>query len=77
MVNTQDIRDSESPCGPLNVHHLGKKFLPAAKLIEERSAGIYDPNDPRDAHVLMPEYLTYENKSQQIAEHVVTWLTDE
>jgi lipid-A-disaccharide synthase len=38
-------------------------------------AGIYDPKDPRDAHVLMPEYLSYEDRSQQLAGHVIEWLT--
>jgi lipid-A-disaccharide synthase len=34
----------------------------------------YSPNDP-DAHrVLFPEYLTYEDKSLQIAAHVINWL---
>jgi lipid-A-disaccharide synthase len=36
----------------------------------------YDPNDPVDAKVLMPEYLTCEDKSRQVAAHVVEWLTD-
>ncbi|MEM6798089.1 MAG: hypothetical protein AAF589_01120, partial [Planctomycetota bacterium] len=36
----------------------------------------YDPTDPADAHVLMPEYLTCEDKSRRLAEHVVEWLTD-
>jgi lipid-A-disaccharide synthase len=36
----------------------------------------YDRNDPADANVLMPEYLTCEDKSQQLAEHVIEWLTD-
>jgi lipid-A-disaccharide synthase len=43
----------------------------------ERAAGIYDPEDPRDAHVLMPEYLTCQDKSVQIASHVELWLTDD
>jgi hypothetical protein len=43
----------------------------------ERAAGIYDPEDPRDAHVLMPEYLTCQDKSVQIASHVEIWLTDD
>jgi lipid-A-disaccharide synthase len=34
----------------------------------------YDPTDPADAHVLMPEYLTCGDKSQQVAAHVVEWL---
>ena len=40
-------------------------------------SGVYDPEDPRDAHVLMPEYLTWQDKSAQLAAHVVTWLTDD
>lgn len=36
----------------------------------------YDPADPVDAKVLMPEYLTCEDKSRQVAEHVVEWLED-
>jgi lipid-A-disaccharide synthase len=42
----------------------------------ERPAGIYDPADARDAHVLLPEYLTYEDKSAQLASHCIEWLTD-
>ena len=37
------------------------------------------PFDPMqaDAHrVLFPEYLTYEDKSQQIADHIIDWLTN-
>ncbi len=37
---------------------------------------LYDPNDPADAHVLMPEYLTSEDRSTEIAEHVIGWLQD-
>ena len=40
-------------------------------------AGIYHPQDPRDAHVLMPEYLTCEDRAEEIAGHVITWLTEE
>jgi lipid-A-disaccharide synthase len=36
----------------------------------------YDRNDPADANVLMPEYLTCGDKSPQLAEHVLEWLTD-
>jgi lipid-A-disaccharide synthase len=41
-----------------------------------RRVGIYDPNDPKDAAVLMPEYLTWSDKSRQVADHVVEWLMD-
>ncbi len=52
-------------------------LLTAKDPFSERSAGIYDPHDPRDAHVLMPEYLTFEDRSTELADHVITWLTDE
>ena len=37
----------------------------------------YDPNDSKQAHVLFPEYLTSEDKSVQIALHIVRWLADD
>ena len=40
-----------------------------------KKVAVYDPNDPVDAKVLMPEYLTCEDKSEQVAGHVVEWLT--
>lgn len=52
-------------------------LLTAEDPFAERAAGIYHPEDPRDAHVLMPEYLTSKDRSADLAEHVVTWLTDE
>ena len=52
-------------------------LLTAEDPFAERSAGIYDPHDPRDQHVLMPEYLTYEDRSAALANHVVAWLTDD
>lgn len=42
-----------------------------------RGAGIYDPNDPQDQHVLLPEYLTCGDRSDRLAQHVVHWLTGE
>lgn len=41
-----------------------------------KKVATYDPNDPVDAKVLMPEYLACEDKSQQVAGHVIEWLTD-
>jgi len=37
----------------------------------------YDPAQPDADRVLFPEYLTWEDKSSQIAAHVVEWLTDD
>jgi lipid-A-disaccharide synthase len=36
----------------------------------------YDPAGPDAEQALFPEYLTCEDKSQQLAAHVLTWLTD-
>lgn len=38
---------------------------------------VYDPSSRADAHVLMPEYLTAEPRTAELAGHVVRWLTDE
>lgn len=37
---------------------------------------VYDPSSPADAHVLMPEYLTCEDRTKDLARHVVSWITD-
>ena len=37
----------------------------------------YDPAQPDADQVLFPEYLTSEDRSDALAEHVVRWLTDE
>ncbi len=52
-------------------------LLTAKDPFADRTAGIYDPSDPRDQHVLMPEYLTYEDRTANLADHMVEWLTDE
>lgn len=41
-----------------------------------KKVATYDPNDPVDAKVLLPEYLTCEDKSAAVAAHIVEWLTD-
>ncbi|QDU87863.1 Glycosyl transferase [Pirellulimonas nuda] len=51
--------------------------LLTAKELFPKEVGVYDPANPEDAHVLMPEYLTCEDRSPQIAEHVVGWLDDQ
>ena len=40
-------------------------------------AGYYDPEDPQDQHVLLPEYLTYGDRTPELAKHVIGWLTDD
>jgi lipid-A-disaccharide synthase len=50
-------------------------LLTADDFTTERPAAVYDPADPRDAHVLLPEYLTCEDKTEPLAGHCVEWLT--
>jgi lipid-A-disaccharide synthase len=50
-------------------------LLTAKDLFPKRVA-TYEPGNPEDGHVLMPEYLTCEDKSEQVAGHVIDWLTD-
>jgi lipid-A-disaccharide synthase len=38
--------------------------------------GLYDPNSPADARAVMPEYLTCEDKSSQVAAHIIQWLSE-
>jgi lipid-A-disaccharide synthase len=48
-------------------------LLTATDLFPKKVA-TYDPSDPVDAAVLMPEYLTCDDKSEQVANHVIEWL---
>jgi lipid-A-disaccharide synthase len=50
-------------------------LLTATDLFPKRVA-TYDPNDPADAVAPMPEYLTFQDQSGQVAAHVVEWITD-
>jgi lipid-A-disaccharide synthase len=50
--------------------------LLTTKELFPRDTTPYDPDQPGAEHVLFPEYLTCEDKSQQVAAHVITWLTD-
>jgi lipid-A-disaccharide synthase len=50
-------------------------LLTASELFPQRVA-TYEPGNPADAHVLMPEYLTCEDKSAQVAAHIIEWLND-
>jgi lipid-A-disaccharide synthase len=50
-------------------------LLTAADLFPRR-VGVYDPRSPIDEAVLMPEYLTCQDKSLQVAGHIIEWLTE-
>jgi lipid-A-disaccharide synthase len=51
-------------------------LLTADDIATDRPAHIYDPADPGDAHVLLPEYLAWDDKSDALARHVIEWLID-
>jgi lipid-A-disaccharide synthase len=51
-------------------------LLTADEFVTSRPAAVYNPRDPRDAHVLLPEYLTCEDRSEELATHAIEWLTD-
>jgi lipid-A-disaccharide synthase len=44
--------------------------------LAEKDITPFDPSQADADRVLFPEYLTYEDKSAQIAAHIVEWLTD-
>jgi lipid-A-disaccharide synthase len=52
-------------------------LLTAPEPFADQSAGHFDPADPQDAHVLMPEYLTCEDRTAELANHIVVWLTSD
>ncbi len=49
-------------------------LLTAEEPFATREASHYDPADPRDDHVLMPEYLTCEDRTADLARHLIDWL---
>lgn len=50
--------------------------LLAAKELYPQDIRPYDPEGPEARQVPFPEYLTWEDKSQRIADHVIEWLTN-
>ena len=50
--------------------------LLSADGLDDEDLTPYDPSQPDADRVLFPEYLTYEDKSAQLAGHIVEWLTD-
>lgn len=58
------------------------KFITLVNLIAEEepfseTPELFDPNAPGADRVPMPEYPTTEDKSEQLAKHLIEWLTDE
>ena len=69
-----------------NMYYFAKKFLLTVKYMtlvnllacEDRydtAHAPFDPHQPGADQVPFPEYPTWQDKSQQLAEHVVQWLT--
>jgi lipid-A-disaccharide synthase len=50
--------------------------LLSADGLEDEDLTPYDPSQPDADRILFPEYLTCEDKSAQVAGHIVEWLTD-
>lgn len=44
--------------------------------LENEDITPYDPSQPDADRVLFPEYLTHEDKSAQVASHIIQWLCD-
>ena len=59
-----------------NVKYITLVNLLVADELYPKDLTPYDPSGPDADRVLMPEYLTCEDKSSQIASHVVEWLTE-
>jgi hypothetical protein len=56
-----------------------EKRLPPHELKKIKKEGLkpFDPSQTDAEKVLFPEYLTWEDKSDQLASHLVEWLEDE
>ena len=50
--------------------------LLVADRLESTDTSPYDPKNPKDANVLFPEYLTDRDVSDQVANHLIEWLTN-
>ena len=61
----------------IHVKYITLVNLLASKTPFTKNPVPYDPLDPRAEQTPFPEYPTYQDKSPQIATHVVQWLTDD
>ena len=50
--------------------------LLAGDALAEDDLSLYDPNSPEAAEALFPEYLTCEDRSTEVASHIIGWLQD-
>ncbi len=61
----------------IRVRYITLVNLLTAKELFPSKKGFYDPSDPQDANVLMPEYVTCTDRSTELSSHVIGWLTNE
>jgi len=61
----------------VTVRYMTLVNLLAADELAAGSGEYYDPNEPGHEQVIYPEYPTWEDKSPQLAEHIIEWMTDE
>jgi lipid-A-disaccharide synthase len=59
-----------------NVKYITLVNLLASDELYPKDISPYDPLGPEASLVPFPEYLTWEDKSQQMANHVIEWLTN-
>ncbi|HEY2760913.1 MAG TPA: lipid-A-disaccharide synthase [Pirellulales bacterium] len=63
--------------GSITVKYITLVNLLSTKNVFPADTTPYDPENPGTERALFPEYLTCEDKSVQIASHVVRWLADD
>jgi lipid-A-disaccharide synthase len=61
----------------IKVKYITLVNLLTAKEIFPADTTTYDPSAPGAEQVLFPEYLTSQDKSREIAGHIVEWLSDD
>jgi lipid-A-disaccharide synthase len=64
-------------CWALRIKFITLVNLMATDSIQKVGWRTYDPDAPGAEEVPMPEYLTAEDKSSQMAKHVIGWLNDQ
>jgi lipid-A-disaccharide synthase len=60
----------------INVRYITLVNLLATDTLALRTCGSHDVTEPSEEDVPYPEYPTYEDKSEQVAAHIIRWLTE-
>ena len=61
----------------LKIKYITLVNLIGTERIERVSRDVYDPDAPGSEIAVMPEYLTTDDKTSQMAQHVIRWFQDE